>query len=456
MSPSPAIVNEPAISDPPHWRIAVFDSTAIAENGIGGRAQFSKPTIDVLRAQGHEVTLYGAFNAYHAAQADVVWTEWCNEDAVAAAASGLCNRLVIRMRGFDVWGPLETLKWENVHALVFESPFLAELFKDHFKRLSIPCPTVTTYVIPAGVDLSQYDLELWTPPAENERISVALVARAISDKGYQLAFEWARAQPNIMLHVATALEEHNPRLTRYLEHTAPDNVCIYGTVNTLPWLREINAKFLLSASVWETLGYTLIEACALGVIPLVHDAPGSDTNWPHLPKWRSFADLQMLLHRNLTAPTQTAVDAVANRRFVELNYDAATQAQAFSNVLFTDLVSNPPEMIPIQGHEKDAFEEAFAADNLQACMEAVGIWSRAIQTDAAQLPTFVNAATRLARSYLRDGNPQAATNLAFLVLLQGPSDAAFTVLGQIAESDKRASEALAWFKLADALTAETF
>ena len=440
---------------PPHWRIAVFDSTAITEEGVGGRAQFSKPTINALRNQGHEVTLYGAFDPYVAAQADVVWTEWCNEDAFAAAASKLCNRLVVRMRGFDVWGPLENFAWENVHALVFESPFLADLFRDHFKRLNLPYPQIATHIIPAGVCLDELAMQVWTPPADNQRVSVALVARAISDKGYQLAFEWARSQPNVMLHVATAMEEHNPRLIHYLEHTAPDNVCMYGAVNTPVWLREVDAKFLLSASIWETLGYTLIEACALGIIPLLHDAPGGDINWPHLPKWRSIAGLKMLLHRGLTTPAQTAFNAMANRRFVELNYDSVAQTEAFAAVLFANLVSNTPEMVPLQGHEAAAFDAAFAADNLPSCIDIISSWRATAQNDVAQVPAFVTAATTLARSFLRESDTQTATGLVYLALVHGPCGVAFTILGQIAEQNNHTANALAWFRLADSLSQGT-
>ena len=45
-------------------------------------------------------------------------------------------------------------------------------------------------------------------------------------------------------------------------------------------LDAIDANYLLSASIWETLGYTIAEAMALGIKPLIHDTPGAAENWP--------------------------------------------------------------------------------------------------------------------------------------------------------------------------------
>ena len=106
-----------------------------------------------------------------------------------------------------------------------------------------------------------------------------MVGRAVELKGYQLAIEWARQRPDIQLHVGIAFEETNPRLLEYLRHVKPPNVSLHGPVDTVKWLDEIDANYLLSASIWETLGYTIAEAMALGIKPLVHDTPGAKENW---------------------------------------------------------------------------------------------------------------------------------------------------------------------------------
>lgn len=303
-------------------KIVVLDSTSLpgVEAGPGSPAYFSRYVIRRLSELGHHVTILDSFDADRCAAADVVWTEWCNNEAYEAAASKLCKKLIIRMRGFDVFGPLHRLKWQHVDHLVFESPFV--------KALALESLLVSTgrrfiprlYTIPGGVDLANIPIKI----REHGPV-VALVARAIADKGYQLAFEWARQRPNIQLHVTTALGQHNPRLVRYLEHVRPKNVAIHGAVDTVKWLNEINANYLLSASSWEALGYTIAEAMAMGIKPLIHDTPGADLNWK-LPTWRSFEDLDNMILRD-------SYNSFGYRSFVEQHFDATQQSEKFIALL---------------------------------------------------------------------------------------------------------------------------
>src|SRR5512144_347534 len=105
-------------------RIAFLDSTAVVSSGPGSPAYFSRYAIDYLKAQGHEVVITNGFVSDVAREADVVIAEWCNEDAFEAASSGLCKKLVVRLRGYDAFMPLDKMEWSNVDALVYESPFL--------------------------------------------------------------------------------------------------------------------------------------------------------------------------------------------------------------------------------------------------------------------------------------------------------------------------------------------
>jgi hypothetical protein len=320
--------------------LVVLDSTAIAgvTKGPGSPAYFSRYLIEHLRRQGHTITIYGTFNEQACAAADAVWAEWCNELAYAAAASNVCKRLIIRMRGYDVWGPLERLNWAAVDHLVFESNFIKELVEEQSSDIG-----VQTHVIPSGVDLANIPFRVRHqsngasatgrggyrdhPPV------VALVARAVADKGFQLALEWAR-QTDIKLHVAAALGEANPRLMRYLQRAAPRNVTIHDTVDTIPWLESIHANFLLSASTWETLGYTIAEAMAMGIKPLIHDVPGAAMNWPLWLLWRDFDQLNSLINGTY--------DSRSYRTFVAEHLDAAKGSAAFQALLeapSTDMVN---------------------------------------------------------------------------------------------------------------------
>src|SRR5574342_262435 len=156
-------------------KIVVLDIGSIAP------AYFSQPVITYLRQAGHQVDIRHTFDVRECAAADLVWSEWTNEIAFEAAAAGVCKRLVLRMRGYDVWYPRDQLKWENVDALVYESESLKDLAEERFPFL------VGDYdgqVMPAGIDLTKFK---WKERGPGN--VYALVARATSDKGYQLAME---------------------------------------------------------------------------------------------------------------------------------------------------------------------------------------------------------------------------------------------------------------------------
>ena len=298
-------------------KIVVLDSTAVGgvTSGPGSAAYFSRFAIEHLLDLGHEVHITNHLSPL-VAEADVVWSEWCNEIAFEAALRGICKKLIIRMRGYDVWSPLDKMPWKNVHALVCESHTLSQLVQE--RMLTVPVPM---YTIAGGVDLDSVPFSARSPAAP----IVALIAIANERKGYQIAFEWARQNPQIQLHVTTALGESNPRLMRYLHYAKPDNAYIHGNVDTIPWLESINANFLLSASIWEDLGYTIAEAMAMGIKPLIHDAPGNATNWPLEFLWRSLHELTALL----TGPYNSDV----YRHYIERHLSAKSGSEAFAKLV---------------------------------------------------------------------------------------------------------------------------
>ena len=306
-------------------KIVVLDSTALGgvTEGPGSAAYFSRYAIEHLLDLGHEVCVTNHFGS-RLLDADVVWSEWCNELAFEAALRGVCKKLIIRMRGYDVWSPLDKMPWKNVHALVYESPFLKELAEEQFPPLAMAAKTAVlpTYVIPSGVDLDSIKYLRRDWPV---RPVLALVARTVSDKGYQLAFEYARHRNTIDMHVTTALPESNPRLYRYLQHTKPKNVTIHGNVDTATWLNDIGATHILSCSIWETLGYTIAEGMAVGCRPLIHAAPGVELNWPKQHLWTSFSDLDKLV--------SGTVESDDYRDYVEKRLSAKCGSEAFAKLV---------------------------------------------------------------------------------------------------------------------------
>lgn len=298
--------------------IHFLDSTAVCASGPGSPAYFSRYAIAHLQSLGHIVTIGDGFDPALCEAADAVVCEWANQEAYDAAASGVCKRLIVRLRGFDAHGPLDRMEWANVDALVYESLFLQSYVQERFPGLR----AFRAPVIPSGVDVASAAFRERAPGPV-----VALVGRADAAKGYQLAFEWARNRADIQLHVGIALGASNLRLMTYLKHACPANVQLYPGVDTVKWLDEIDANYLLSTSIWETLGYTIAEAMALGIKPVIHNTPGVRENWPDSAQWISLAELNA--HVRLDAPYYSHV----YRAFVEERLDATKQSTKFADLI---------------------------------------------------------------------------------------------------------------------------
>lgn len=418
-------------------RIAVFDNTAIPDiaSGPGAPAHFSTPTIAGLRAMGHEVTVHGAFDPAVADDADIVWTEWANEDAIEAAAYG-CRRLIVRMRGYDVWGPLDLLRRQSVGAMVYESVWMRELAWKRFP----PLREIPSHVIPAGVDLQRFTFK----PRAPGKI-VALVARTLADKGYQLAFEWARRRPDITLHVTTALAEANPRFARYLAHATPSNVHIHESVETASWLDAIDANYLLDASVWETLGYTIVEAMALGIRPLVHNRPGSEMLWPDLARWTSLDDLDRLL--------ELPYDTYAYRKRAEQDFDAQKQTAKFADVLFS-----APSTAFSPRQRYSALALAIQKEIREERPHAVDDSLTRFRHDTRTQPHFAAIRANLAQAeavaYFNLGHVEQARVWALRAMQSGPSAASFALLGEVHWEQQEYEAAQQWYEAACQLDAQ--
>jgi len=405
----------------------------VLDTGSIAPAYFSRHAVQHLQQQGHTVEVLNKFDAQKCAQADLVWAEWCNEIAFEAASSGVCRRLVLRMRGYDVWMPLDTLAWVNVDALLYESRTLQDLAEERFPALK-----GRGRILPGGVDLTAF---AWHDRKPGK--TVALVSRVISDKGYQLALEWARQNPQYMLHATMLGVESNPRLVRYLQHAAPANVKLYEGVDTAKWLNEIDANYLLLPSIWETLSYTVAEAMAMGIKPLIHDYPGAKRNWPEDLVWQSFEDLNTCLDSD---EHDGKYDSRALRAFVEEGLDAAKLSVEFAQLVqgLTQTAQAPVHIVPVV---YDPWGDALQSGDF--------VKLEAAFTQVAPLVdvTICSAmAMQVASLFYENGMMPRAQMWAWRALCNGPRSDVFCLLGEI-EIEGDIAAAQKWYRMATLLPA---
>lgn len=412
--------------------IAVLDSHKPQE-GPARAGYFSSHVIEYL-GRDHEVFV-GDFDRDLVSAADVVWTEWVNEDAVAASHAP-CRRLILRMRGYEVWHDLSRVQWRTVYALVYESEFLRGVAEARFPFLK----QVRSAVIPSGIGVSAFQFKI-----RDRGPVAALVARGDPLKGYQLLMEWARRRSDIQLHVTTALPE--PRLVRYLEHTAPSNVHVHGTVDTARWLDEIDANFLIQASIWETLGYTAAEAMAMGIKPLIHDHPGARSLWPDEFIWRTFDDLDRLM--------AAAYDSQRYHDFVVDRLNAEHRSKEFADLVLRDLQPRDYEAeaerqresrVALYNHA--SAEIACGSPNAESLVRDFQAKTTAVQGFTEERAWL---ALGLATRYFEAEDYERATVWAFEALRDGIRADAFCLLGEISMRLPDPEAAVLWYEMASNL-----
>lgn len=400
------------------------------------QAPFSQPTIKWLRTQGHDVEIIGRFDAEKCAAADVVWTEWTHRGFLEAAQSGVCKRLVGRVRGFEAWEPdLPRFPWHNVSALVCESAPLKALLCERFAN---GIPPVRTVVIPAGITLSKFGRV--RRRSRSKGLNVAMLGRTDPAKGYQLALQWARTRPGLTLHIGLCQTSANPRLLRYLQTCKPDNVKLYEEVDTPKWLDDIEATYLLSMSYWETLGYGIAEGMAKGLKPLIYAFPGVEQLWPQDCIWRDFTELDAILVA--AHNPQRYHDWVATR------LNGTTQSAAFFDFVSTlpclDVTAPPSLTLLLTGDAPLQTRAAAAARH-------------AVQNNPGLVDTIADPEVRtvvllhMAVEYLQRAYVQQAWQVAVSALAGGPRIDAFCLLGEITAFVDQREQAVGWYRAACAL-----
>lgn len=429
-------------------RIVVLDDLGVdgpAET-VGARGYFSRFTIDHIRKAGHTVDVLPAFNAQACSQADAVWSEWCTNAAFQAAASGVCKRLVIRFRGIDVWGQLTQFPWTGVDGVVYESPFLRKLAIER-------CPGLNGFndmVIPGGV---RPYIPFLNPPINKV---IALVARAAEGKGYQLAYEFAHQHPEYTFHLATARESDNPRFARYLQHAKPENVTLHGDVDTIPWLQEVQASFLLSASSWESFGYTVAEGMALGLTPLVHDTPGVIENWKGMVlAWRSLAELGMYIARTvLHEASERGVLRERRRAWVMNHLEPTACAIHFLAFLSKIPERTTPVANDTPGALLNTLVEALASGNVARIDHAADVFRSRTRRLAGLDDHRYGVALRAAGAHYNIEELEQARVWAARALLDRVQPDALALIGECAAGQNDFEGAVHWYKLACATDVE--
>jgi glycosyltransferase involved in cell wall biosynthesis len=261
-------------------RIAVFDR-------IGS---FTKDIIKHWKDKGHNVEVSSQIEPSLALWSTHVWFEWCDENAVAAPRLLWdTKKKVCRLHGYEAYTPYPSqLNPDIIDNLIFVS--------EHHQAYTLKNHTIwiPSSVISNGVDLKKFKYR----KREVETPRIAYVGYIHTKKGAPFIIELAKMYKEYEFHIIGKFQEMEMYVKRYFEHHLDNlpNIKYYGWVEpeVLPDLLD-TMTHVLSTSITESFGYSILEGMAMGLKPILNTRPGTDGKhslWPEECVFKDFRDFR--------------------------------------------------------------------------------------------------------------------------------------------------------------------
>ena len=219
--------------------------------------------------------------AYKAIMPDAIWSDkasegfdtylhmWCDEDTVKSVRD-IDARHIVFIRRYEWYaGHWAKINWDRVDKVIFVNDYLA----DQFRKAT----GVEPVVIYNGIDPAK-----WTYKERSHGYNIAWVGFINQKKNLPLALQILSELPDVYtLHVAGEIQDL--QVYDYLCNLAPSikrRVILHGKIphEKMDWWLE-DKNYLLSTAISEGCPNNVIEAMAKGIKPIVHNWPGSGSQF---------------------------------------------------------------------------------------------------------------------------------------------------------------------------------
>lgn len=253
------------------------------------------------------------------AWADIAWFEWCDQNIINWSKIEWEAPIICRLHSYEAFTEMpEYVDWRKVTHLTFVADHIRELFFMKWPNLK---GNIETSIIPNGVDMSK-----WTFRERGHGNKIGFVGYLNPKKGIDLLLMMAHMLPQYEFHVCGQIQDnhigydfstqiseiHNVWYTEGVPHEQMDD-----------WMDQID--YLISPSIVESFGYSIAEAMAKGIKPLIRNRSGAI--WHET--WRTVEDFIALLNGNYDS--QSYRDHIHN--FYRLEIQTMAIDRLLKNVL---------------------------------------------------------------------------------------------------------------------------
>ena len=238
-----------------------------------------------------------AFNPANADNADIIWCEWADHNAIAVSNYKGKAKKILRIHSYEVYSHfINQINFDAFDKIVF----IAKHVQDYLaQRLSVNGLADRFEVINHGVDLDKLQLNRYKIENQGYRNNKIAYAGFISNKkGAMQLLMIAEELKDYEFHVAGKFQEAD--IQRLYEHNKPDNMFLYG------WQNDLNSfysdkTYFINCSPREGSPVAMLEAMACGLIPLTYNWVGVDEIFNnHLSVgliWKTVGELKENINR---------------------------------------------------------------------------------------------------------------------------------------------------------------
>jgi glycosyltransferase involved in cell wall biosynthesis len=284
--------------------------------------------------------------------ADIVWLEWANE--LTVEVTNRLNQLIedkkviCRIHSYEVLGGyLGLIQWSAIDKAVFVAGHVLSIAQDLHPALA---KQTDALVIHNGIDLEKFPFKKRSPG-----LNVAIVNLINHKKNPSMWIEiisrLVKINPNYTLKIAGKFQDIRYKI--YLENIIAklgleENVRFFGHVDNIPaWFDREAINYLLTTSLFESFGYSIGEAMAMGCRPLIHAFPGAESIWPQECTFRCVDELIPMIQ------DKTNYNSDAYRDFVESRYPLDRQIAQIENLLSEMVPKDAEQIRPSEPRDPD-------------------------------------------------------------------------------------------------------
>jgi len=206
---------------------------------------------------------------------DLSWFEWCDNLAVQASKLPKYSKTICRLHRYEIFTDMPGMvNWKNIDHLVCVLDKFGEIAKEKLK-LEIPVS-----IIHNGVNFNKYVL----PADKKYGKKIAYVGYIKKPKGPALLLQCFKKiydyDQEYTFHIAGKIVDQEIEI--YCDHMIKEMgipVTFEGWIEDIPsWLED--KDYIICSSISESFMYAIVEGIACGLMPLVHNWPGSDQIYP--------------------------------------------------------------------------------------------------------------------------------------------------------------------------------